>query len=208
MFKIGITGSIGTGKTTIAKAFSLLSIPLFDADDEVKSLLNEQEIVKKIKKEWPDTIENNSINKKKLKTHIFSKDLDKTKLENIIHPALNVKKTFFNKTNKNKLLVVYDVPLIYETKSHKSYNLIILAKCDEKKQKERVLKRDNIDEKLFEKIKNSQFSVKKKLKFNPKLINTNKSKIAVYIEVIIFVIQLLIKLKIKHVTRKKINLRY
>ena len=208
MFKIGITGSIGTGKTTIAKMFTVLNIPLFDADYEVKSLLKQREIVKKIESEWPDTIENNLINKKKLKTHVFSKDVDRKKLENILHPALNVKKNLFNKTNKNKLLVVFDVPLIYETKSQKAYNLIILASCDENKQKERVLKRDNIDGKLFEKIKNSQLSLKKKMKFNPILINTNKAKILVYIEVIILVIKLLIKLKLKNVTRKKINLRY
>ena len=208
MFKIGITGSIGTGKTTVAKAFTMLNVPLFDADYEVKNLLNEKKIVNKIKKEWPDTVEDNSINKKKLKTYIFLNDLEREKLENIIHPALNIKKTFFNKKNKNKLLVVYDVPLIYETKSQKFYDLVILANCNEKNQKERVLKRDKIDEKLFKKIKNSQLSVKKKLKFNPKLINTDKSRVIVYIEVMIFVVQLLIKLKIKNVTREKINLRY
>ena len=208
MFKIGITGSIGTGKTTIAKAFTMLNVPLFDADYEVKNLLNERKIIKKIKKQWPDTVEDNSINRKKLKTYIFLKDLERKKLENIIHPALNIKKTFFNKKNKKKLLVVYDVPLIYETKSQKLYDLIIVANCNEKIQKERVLKRDKIDEKLFKEIKNSQFSIKKKLKFNPKLINTDKSRVIVYIEVMIFVVQLLIKLKIKNVTREKINLRY
>mgnify|MGYP001254498096 CR=1 FL=1 len=208
MFKIGITGSIGTGKTTIAKAFTMLKLPLFDADYEVKNLLNEKKIINKIKKVWPDTVEYNSINKKKLKKYIFLKDLERTKLENIIHPALNIKKTFFNKKNKKKLLVVYDIPLIYETKSQKLYDLIILANCSEKNQKERVLRRDKIDEKLFKKIKNSQFSFKKKMEFNPKLINTDKSRIIVYMEVMIFVLQLLIKLKIKNVTRKKINLRY
>ncbi len=65
MFKIGITGSIGTGKTTIAKAFTMLNVPLFDADYEVKNLLNERKIIKKIKKQWPDTVEDNSINRKK-----------------------------------------------------------------------------------------------------------------------------------------------
>ena len=186
----------------------MLNVPLFDADYEVKNLLNERKIIKKIKKQWPDTVEDNSINRKKLKTYIFLKDLERKKLENIIHPALNIKKTFFNKKNKKKLLVVYDVPLIYETKSQKLYDLIIVANCNEKIQKERVLKRDKIDEKLFKEIKNSQFSIKKKLKFNPKLINTDKSRVIVYIEVMIFVVQLLIKLKIKNVTREKINLRY
>ena len=72
MFKIGITGSIGTGKTTVANLFVLFNIPVFDADREIKELLNREEIKKKLERIWPHIIENNEINKGKLKLIIFS----------------------------------------------------------------------------------------------------------------------------------------
>ena len=70
MFKIGITGSIGTGKTT-ANLFVLFNIPVFDADREIKELLNREEIKKKLERIWPHIIENNEINKGKLKLLYF-----------------------------------------------------------------------------------------------------------------------------------------
>ena len=71
MYKIGITGSIGTGKSTIASMLSLLRIPIFDADKEIKNILNRQKIKNQIKEEWPQIIIQNVINKLELRSIIF-----------------------------------------------------------------------------------------------------------------------------------------
>ena len=72
MYKIGITGSIGTGKTSIANVFALFNIPIFDADREIKNILRKKEVLKKLNNTWPLVVKKDHIDKLKLKTIIFS----------------------------------------------------------------------------------------------------------------------------------------
>ena len=81
---------------------------------------------------------------------------------------MKIEKKKFEKFNHFKNILVYDVPLIYETKSQNEYDLILLANCNEILQKERVLNRDEISSELFKKIVASQLSFKKKLDLNQK----------------------------------------
>ena len=162
MFKIGITGSIGTGKTTVANMFTLFNIPVFDADKEIKKILNDEGVKKKLKSMWPQAIKKNVIDKHKLKSIIFSNKNEKKILEKLLYPYLEVEKNkFLNINSKNKILV-YDVPLIYETKSEKKYDLILLTNCDKNLQRKRVLNRDKISNSLFESIVGSQLVLMKK----------------------------------------------
>ena len=71
MYKIGITGSIGTGKTTIANMFALFNIPIFNADQEIKKILRKKDIKQKLKNIWPVIIKNDHINKLKLRNRIL-----------------------------------------------------------------------------------------------------------------------------------------
>ena len=153
MFKIGITGSIGTGKTTIANIFALFNFPVFNADKEIKKILDEHKIKQKLEKIWPVTVKNNSINKLKLRTIIFSNKSEKKKLEKLLYPYLEVEFDKFEKTNYNKKILVYDVPLIYETNSEKKYDLILLANCDFETQRKRVISRDKISNTHLKNIK-------------------------------------------------------
>ena len=197
MFKIGITGSIGTGKTTIASMFAKFNISIFDADKEIKKILIRNDVKKKLKEVWPFILVKNKIDKNKLKSIIFSNNADKKKLEDLLYPYLNIEIKKFENKNKNKNILVYDVPLIYETKSEKRYNLILLANCNERIQKRRVLVRDKISNSLYEKIKNSQLSFNEKIKFKPKIINTDNLKLFILIKVVFLIIEINIKLKMK-----------
>ena len=84
MYKIGITGSIGTGKTTIANIFALFNIPVFDADREIKKILRKDEIKLKLKNIWPLVIKKGHIDKLKLKEMIFSNNIEKKKTRKTI----------------------------------------------------------------------------------------------------------------------------
>ena len=192
MYKIGITGSIGTGKSTVASMLSLLRIPIFDADKEIKNILNRQEIKNQIKEEWPQIIIENVINKLELRSIIFSRKNEKKKLEKLLYPHLETERKKFEKANKKRKILAYDVPLIYETKSQNKYDLILLTNCDEMLQKKRVLKRDKISNALFTKIVKSQLTFNEKMKFKPKVINTNNLKLFVFIEIIILFFKILI----------------
>ena len=196
MYKIGITGSIGTGKTTIADIFALFEIAIFDADREIKRILRKKEIKQKLKNIWPLIVKKDHIDKLKLREIIFSNNIEKKKLENLLYPYLEIELQKFEESYSKENILVYDVPLIYETKSEKKYDLVILAYCCKKVQKERVLKRDKISDSLFEKIVASQLSFNDKIKFKPKVINTNY-KFLTYIKVCLLLVVTLIKLKLK-----------
>ena len=203
MYKIGITGSIGSGKTTIANIFALFNIPIFDADREIKKILSKKEIKQKLKNIWPLVIKKDYIDKLKLREIIFSNNIEKKKLEKLLYPYLNIERKKFETINYKEKILVYDMPLIYETKTEKNYDIILLAHCSRKLQRERVLSRDNISNSLFEKILASQLSFEEKIKFKPKLIDTN-SKLFMLFEVCLLLIKLLIKFRAKN-GKKKIN---
>lgn len=196
MYKIGITGSIGTGKTTIANIFAIFNIPIFDADREIKKILGKKKIKQKLKNIWPLIIKKNHIDKLKLREIIFSNKIEKKKLEKLLYPYLEIEFKKFETTNFKKNIVVYDVPLIYETKTEKRYDKILLAHCNKETQRERVLTRDKISDTLFEKILTSQLSLDDKLKFKPKVINTN-NKLFTLIKVCSILIKILIMIKLK-----------
>ena len=204
MYKIGITGSIGTGKTTIANMFALCNIPVFDADREIKKILKKKEIHHKLKSVWPLVIKKDQIDKVKLRKIIFSCNKEKKKLEKLLYPYLEIELKKFEKTNYMKKILVYDIPLIYETKSEKRYDLVLLAHCCPEVQRKRVLLRDNISSLLFEKIVATQLSFKDKIKFKPQVINTNGVKLFILIKVFLLLIKTLIRIGLKN-GKKKVN---
>ena len=203
MYKIGITGSIGTGKTTVANMFALLKIPVFDADKEIKKILNNREVIEKLKIIFPKMIRENNIDKSRLKTVIFSNKNEKKKLENLLYPYLEKEKNKFLCVNLRKEILVFDVPLIYETKSEKQYDLILLTNCNKKLQKARVLKRDKMTNSLFENIVKSQLSFNEKIKFKPKVIDTSNFKIIILVKIIFLIIITFIGLKSKKWNKKE-----
>ena len=203
MYKIGITGSIGTGKTTIANIFALFNIPIFNADREIKNILRKNEIKKKLKDIWPLVIKKNHIDKLKLREIIFSNNTEKTKLEKLLYPYLSIEFKKFETNNYKEKILVYDVPLIYETRTEKIYDIILLAHCSKKVQRERVLTRDKISNTLFEKILASQLSFEDKIKFEPKVVNTN-NKLLTLIQICLLLIKIFIRLSLRN-GKKKIN---
>ena len=203
MYKIGITGSIGTGKTTIANLFAFFNIPIFDADQEIKKILKKKEVKQRLKKIWPLIIKRDHVDKLKLKEIIFSNNIEKKKLEKLLYPYLEIELEKFETVNNKENILVYDVPLIYETKTQKRYDEILLAHCNKRAQRQRVLARDKITDSLFEKILASQLSFNDKVKFKPKVINTN-NKLFTLTKVFTILVKILIKSKLKN-GKKKIN---
>ena len=133
MIIIGITGSIGMGKSTIASMLKFFGIPIHDSDLVVKVLIETNSLVlKKIKKHWPEVIDiinsKEVINKGKLSEIIFNDIKCKEKLEKIIHPLVNKNREMFLKKHEfKKNIIGMDVPLLYETGLNKICNYIFLA---------------------------------------------------------------------------------
>ena len=201
MIKIGITGSIAMGKTTIAKAFKILRIPVHNSDTEVKHLLEQNKLVfQKIKKTWPEVIDKStSINKEHLRQIVFSNKSDKLKLEQIIHPLVNKRKKEFELSyRKKKNMIAFDIPLLYETKQKDNYDYIFLAVCKESTQLKRALKRKTLNLEIFKKIKKSQFTVQQKIQYNPIIINTDFPKLINFVKILYTVMRIKFGLQAKN----------
>ncbi len=140
---IGLTGGIGSGKTTIANHFMEANIPVYIADDEARKLMQSSEIIEEIKKNFGDSIFDEAIlNREKLSQVVFN-DPEKLKLLNaIIHPA--VKKHFQDwvLNHNNSAYLIYEAAILFESGSYKNCDLIITVTAPLETRILRVIQRD------------------------------------------------------------------
>jgi len=175
MILIGLTGIIGSGKTFALNFFKSKNITVFSADDEVKKIFKSKIIKDKIYKKFPESFSKKKINKNKLASIVFSDRKKLRSLEKLIHPLVKKKKNFFLNKNKNKKIIIMEIPIIFEQKSKKNYNYIIVMNVSRKIQYKRVMKRKNMTPELLKKILSNQIS-DKKIKYADFVINNNGPK--------------------------------
>lgn len=180
---IGLTGGIGSGKTSIAKYFEQNGIPVYIADDRAKMVSSKPEVVKKIITAFGNEIldNNKSISKEKLSNIVFT---DKKKLQllnSIIHPE--VKKDFIEWVKmQNKPFVIKEAAILFESGSYKDCDLIITITAPIEERIKRVMLRDNISrEKVLDRISN-QWSDEERIKKSDFIIE-NTSLTAAYEQV-------------------------
>ena len=202
---IGITGSIGMGKSTISSMLLKIGIPVFDSDAEVGAVLNNNiKIINQIYKRWPRAIVLNKdkkiVNKKILGDIIFKTAKDKLFLESLIHPIVQKQIDLFIKINKNKELIALDIPLLFETKKYKICDYVLLADASDSIQRNRVLKRRNMTEQKFQLIKKNQFSNKERKRLSPKsfLITTNFGKLVAFLLVLTILLKIYLAKKVEN----------
>ena len=172
MIKIGITGSLASGKTTASKILSFKRGPLFSADKAVKELYQNKNFKALIGKRFR-TKNNNQI-KKSLKNLILKDRKNIKRLEKIIHPLVRKKMKNFNLQNKNKKLLFYEIPLLIESKLMKYFNVIIFIKA-KKHLRLRRFQSKNGDKKLFNVLNNKQMNEKKKIKYCDHVVVNEKN---------------------------------
>ena len=161
MIKIGITGSLASGKTTASKILSSRRGPLFSADKAVRELYQNKNFKSLIGKIFK--IKNNNQIKKSLKNLILKDKKNIEKLEKIIHPLVRKKMRDFTSQNVNKKFLFYEIPLLIESKLMKNFNIIIFIKA-KKQLRLRRFKSKNGNEKLFNVLNNKQMKDTKKIK--------------------------------------------
>ena len=184
MIKIGITGSIASGKTTASKILSYKRGPLFSADKAVKELYQNKKFKSLISRRFK--IENNKQIKKSLKKLVLENKKNFKKLENIIHPFVRKKMKSFTLQNKNKKLLFYEIPLLIESKLMQHFNVVIFIKAKKQLRFKRFQSKSE-NKKLFYLLNNKQMDDEKKIKFcdhivvNEKNLNILKKKLLVII---------------------------
>lgn len=175
MIKIGLTGSIGMGKSTTSKLFLKQGVPVYDADASVHKLYKKgQEGSKHIQKIFPKAITaEGSVNRDLLSKEVLGNKEKLKKLESIIHPLLIESRKLFFKKNKNSKLCVLDIPLLFETGGEGSVDFTVVVSTSYEIQRKRVLARKNMTEEKFEKILSVQIPSEEKCKKADFIIDTS-----------------------------------
>ena len=182
--KIGITGSIGMGKTTVLLMFKKNGIKVWNADLEVHKLYkNGNEGYEKIISIYPELKDKIEIDRKKVSNLIRQKKIDLKKIEKIIYPLLKKNRLDFIKENDKERIIAFEIPLLYETGANKWLDYIISVYCSKKTQMERLNKRKNFNKDKINYLLSKQISVKNKNKFANFLINTDQNIVDVDKEV-------------------------
>ncbi len=165
IIKLGLTGSIGMGKTRTTLMFKYLGIPVFDADEKVHELFTKNTIlIQQIEENFQGVVTNQKVNRKILGNIVFNNKKKKETLENLVHPFVRIeRKKFTNNAIRNRFpIVLYDIPLLFETKSEKFYDYILVVSAPKFLQENRVLKRSGITKDIFNNINSTQISDYKK----------------------------------------------
>ncbi len=173
---IGLTGSIGMGKSTVAAMFAAAGVPLFDADAQVRAMQGPGgELVDAIEAAFPGSTNENGVDRDALGQLVFG-DRDKlARLEGIVHPAVGAKRGQFLADNKAAELIVFDIPLLFEGDGHKAVDVIVVVSAPAAAQRERVLARPGMTVEKFEHILGLQIPDSQKREGADYIIDTGQS---------------------------------
>ncbi|SFO37169.1 dephospho-CoA kinase [Cohaesibacter marisflavi] len=175
MIKIGLTGSIGMGKSTTGQMFVQRGCPLHDADAVVHELYH-GEAVPLIEAEFPGTTGPLGVDRAVLSQKVIGNPEAMRRLESIIHPLVRAEeRKFFEKAQSDKAdIVVLDIPLLYETHAQDRVDVVVVVSADESIQRRRVLERPGMTAEKFEAIKAKQMPDAEKRSRADYVIDTGK----------------------------------
>ena len=166
MIRIGILGEIGAGKSYVAKNFGY---PVFNADNEVALLYkNNRKIFNKLKNKLPKYIYSYPIDKKEISTAILANKNNLNKIIKIVHLEIRKRLNLFLRKNRNKKIVILDIPLLLENKINNKKDILIFIESKKSKILKQLIKRKNFNRKLLKKFKSIQLPInfkKKKSQF-------------------------------------------
>jgi dephospho-CoA kinase len=176
---IGLTGGIGSGKTTILKWFETQNIPCFESDVVAKTLLNSS-LKSRISKIFGNNIYNSSgiLNRKKLAARVFNNPKELAKLNVIVHPAVENAFEDFKQKHKEDSIIIKEAAILFESGGYKNCDAIILVIASEESRIQRVLKRDKIKKKDIETRIRLQWSDDKKKVLSDYLIQNENFQTA------------------------------
>ncbi|WP_019515336.1 dephospho-CoA kinase [Sphingomonas sp. Mn802worker] len=150
---VGLTGSIGMGKSTVAQMFRDCGAPVFDADAEVHRLQGPGgRLVTAIEAHFPGTTGAGGVDRAKLGAAVLRDDAAMKALEAIVHPAVGVERAAFLDSHAGAPIVVFDVPLLFETGGDASVNRIVVVSAAPAVQRTRTLQRPGMTAAKFDAI--------------------------------------------------------
>jgi dephospho-CoA kinase len=177
MYKVLVTGGIGSGKTTACKMFEELGVPVFYSDQAAKRIMDSnKEIIDKVDKEFPGVYENGVLDRKKLAAIVFN-DPDRLEtLNDMVHPAVGEAFDSFveiNEVFKESEYVIEEAAIAIELGIQDRFDYIVVITADEEIRIERTMKRDNCTEEQVRERMDNQLPEKKRLSYADSIIGNN-----------------------------------
>ncbi len=174
MIRIGILGDIGSGKSYVANHFGY---PVFNADKEVSKLYKKNKAIYfKLKGKLPKYISKFPVDKNEITQAILSNKNNLRKIIDIVHKEIGKKLKYFLKKNKNKKIIILDIPLLLENKLDTKRDILIFVDSEKQETIKRLKKRPNFNNLLMKKFKKIQLSLNYKRKRSHFIIKNNFSK--------------------------------
>ena len=171
MIRLGILGNIGSGKSFIAKKFGY---PVFEADKEVSKLYKtNKKIYNKLHKSIPKYIFSFPVNKLQITKAILSNKTNLKKIIKIIHLEVRKNMKLFLKKNKNKKIVILDIPLLLENKINNRKDVLVFVQSKKSDIEKRLKKRTGFNQEIIDNFRNIQLSLDYKKKKSHFIINNN-----------------------------------
>ena len=178
MLLVGVTGSIGMGKSTVAQMFKEHGYGVYNADDTVHYIYeNDEEVIEKVERQFPGSTKNGVINRLALRD-ILNKDPDKFRdLEQIVHPVTRKYQIIYIKKliEEGKMGCVLDIPLLFETGGEKYVDVSVVVTASEATQQSRVVLERKVPLEIFNAIKDQQMPDREKLKKADYIISTDNN---------------------------------
>ena len=152
-FILGLTGSIGMGKSTVAEMFRAAGVPVFDADAEVRRLQGpDGALIPVIEAAFPHTTGPQGVDRGKLGAAVFGDPAALARLEAIVHPAVSAARASFLADHTGASLVVFDIPLLFERTGREGRDAVAVVSAPAEAQRARVLAREGMSAAKFESI--------------------------------------------------------
>lgn len=157
MIKIALTGSIGMGKSTVAKMFERAGIPVFDADAVVRDLQGPGgALVGAIAERFPGTVEGGLLDREKLARAVLDDPDELAALEALVHPAVRDARQAFIDAHREAPGLLFEIPLLFETGGEGDFDKVIVVSGPEEVQRARVLARSGMTAEKFEALLDRQ----------------------------------------------------
>ncbi len=147
---LGLTGSIGMGKSTVAAMFADCGVPVFDADAEVRRMQGpDGELVPAIEAAFPGSTGPDGVKRAALGAIVFADADALARLESIVHPAVQAKREQFLAANSTAPIVLFDIPLLFEKGLEAGVDQVVVVSAPAEVQRARVLARPDMTEAKF-----------------------------------------------------------
>lgn len=157
MMRIALTGSIGMGKSTVARMFEAAGIPVFDADAVVRNLQGPGgALVDEIGKRFPGTVEGGLLDRERLARSVLEDPALLAELEAIVHPAVLDAREAFIDANRDAPALLFEIPLLFETGGDEGFDKVVVVSAPAQAQRARVLERPGMSEAKFRSILSRQ----------------------------------------------------